>query len=98
MTARRCVAPFCGGPARYRGMACEVHWELLSDDAREALGSYIAQRHPRGGGVLTIPEGLMATAYAGDGIVRREWRAILRQDAEDGLYDDEPLVKERALR
>lgn len=90
MTDRRCVAPFCGGPAMYRGIACEVHWELLSDEARAVLNEWLNRRHPRGGGISTVPEGLFATAGAGDGIVRREWADLMRQDLADGQYDDSP--------
>jgi hypothetical protein len=85
---RPCIAPYCGGPVQYRGIACEVHWELLSDEARNALNVWLDRRHPRGGGITSIPEGLFATASAGDGIVRHEWRAILRQDILDGLWDE----------
>ena len=87
---RPCVAPFCGGPVQYRGLACEVHWETLSPEAQAALDAWLNQNHPRGGGITTIPEGLFATARAGDGIVRREWAALMRQDLADGQYDDEP--------
>ena len=89
---RKCVARFCGGPTQHRGVACEVHWGLLSLTAQQALDRWLDSRHPRGGSAATIPEALFAVSSAARGLVRAEWAALLRQDIEDGMYDDDPEV------
>lgn len=84
-----CVARFCHGPSVWLNLACDLHRDILTAETRVAVEAFVRKDHPRGGGVRTIPEGLMAVSRTN---ARQEWAALLRQDVEDGLWADHPDV------